>query len=161
MAKNEKKTISIADVNTANLDEKLKDANKMDQEILDMATEKMDKEEKERKADQLMRAIKKANYQNMRCHIDFKYMEDAAEAEKDVLKKTKESLENLMAGKITVEEYKDSVNEMCKEAGKKIDDAGEKRRKRIAELQSKYGEWYGLSWDDPFLRLSRKIRDNS
>lgn len=160
MAKENKKTISIADVNTANLDEKLKEANKMDQEVLDMATEKMDKEEKERKADQLMRAIKKANYQNMRCHIDFKYMEDAASAEKEVLKKTKESLESLMAGKITVEEHKDAVNDMCKEAGDAVEKAGTKRRKRIAELQSKYGDWYGLSWDDPFLRLSRKIRDN-
>ena len=162
MAKEAKKGgIAIADVTSSNLDESLKNANKMDQEVLEMATEKMEKEEKERKADELMRKIKKANYQNLRLHIDFKYNEETSDIEKQALKDQKVKMESMQKGEITPVEYDKAVEDLCTEATKKIKKAGEERRGRIKELQNTYGEWYGLRWDDPFLMMNEAIRNNA
>lgn len=159
MAKNkENSKLGIAEVNAQNLDESLKNANKMDEEILNMATEKMEKEEKERRADELLRKIKKANYQNFRMHIDFKYLDEAAEAEKEMLKSQKEELDKLVKGEITPVEYEDALTKIGNDGNKKIDSLADVRRNRIRELQKKYGEWYSLSWDDPFIRANAKIR---
>ena len=158
--KNEKKGgLKIADVTSANLDAQLKEANTMDQEVLDMATEKMEKEEKERRADELMRKIKKANYQNFRAHIDFKYFEECADIQKDMLKKQKDELDKLTKGEITPVEYEDAFAKIGKEGTKQIKDCSENRRGRIRELQKKYGEWYGLSWDDPYRMANAAIID--
>lgn len=160
--KNDKKGgLSIADVTTANLDEKLKSTNVMDQEVLDMATANLEKEEKERRADELMRKIKKANYQNMHCHIDFKYQEDCAEALKEMLKNQKAELDKMMKGEITAVEYEDALAKISKEGTKKINDNADKRRTRLRELQKSYGEWYGMSWDDPFVRANAAIREGA
>jgi hypothetical protein len=162
MAKETKKTgIGIAEVTSSNLDECLKNANKMDQEVLEMATSKMEKEEKERKADELMRKIKKANYQNFRLHIDFKYNEETSDIEKEALKEQKTRVDALMTGEITPVEYDKAVEDICTEATKKIKKAGDERRGRIKELQNRYGEWYGLRWDDPFLMINEAIRSNA
>ena len=131
----------------------------MDQEVLDMATEKMEKEEKERRADELMRKIKKANYQNFRQHIDFKYYEECSNVEKDMMKEQKESLDKLTKGEITPVEYEDAFTKIGKEGTKKINECADKRRGRIRELQKQYGEWYGLSWDDPYRRANAAIID--
>lgn len=156
--KNDSK-LGIAEVNAQNLDESLKNANKMDEEILNMATEKMEKEEKERRADELLRKIKKANYQNFRMHIDFKYLDEAAEAEKEMLKSQKEELDKLVKGETTPVEYEDALTKIGNDGNKKIDNLADVRRNRIRELQKKYGEWYSLSWDDPFIRANQKIRN--
>lgn len=162
MAKDDKKGgLKIAEVTSSNLDESLKSANRMDQEILDLATEKMAKEEKERKADELMRKIKKANYQNFRCHIDFKYFEECAEAEKAMLKKQKEQMDKLVAGEISTVEYEDEFAKIGKDGIKGINDYADTRRNRIRELQKQYGEWYGMSWDDPFVRANAAIREGA
>ncbi len=162
MAKNEKKGgLGIADVTTANLDEKLKSTNIMDQEVLEMATASLEKEEKERRADELMRKIKKANYQNMHCHIDFKYQEDCAEVLKDMLKKQKAEMDKMTKGEITAVEYEDALAKISKEGNKAIKDNADNRRKRLRELQKAYGEWYGLSWDDPFVQANAAIRDGA
>lgn len=158
--KNEKKGgLKIVDVNSENLDAKLKEANVMDQEVLDMATEKMEKEEKERRAEELMRKIKKANYQNLRCHIDFKYYEECNLAEKEMMKQQKEELDKLMKGEITPVEYEDAFAKIAKDGTKKIKDCADKRRGRIRELQKQYGEWYGMSWDDPYRMANAAIID--
>jgi DNA repair exonuclease SbcCD ATPase subunit len=162
MAKENKKGgLGIADVTTANLDEKLKSTNVMDQEVLDMATEKMEKEEKERRADELMRKIKKANYQNMHCHIDFKYQEDCAEVLKEMLKSQKAELDKMTKGEITAVEYEDALAKISKDGTKKINENADKRRTRLRELQKAYGEWYGMSWDDPFVRANAAIREGA
>lgn len=154
----ENSKLGIAEVNAQNLDESLKNANKMDEEILNMATEKMEKEEKERRADELLRKLKKANYQNFRMHIDFKYLDEAAEAEKEMLKSQKEELDKLVKGEITPVEYEDALTKIGSDGNKKIDNLADVRRNRIRELQKKYGEWYSFSWDDPFTRANAKIR---
>lgn len=160
--KNEKKGgIGIAEVTSSNLDESLKNANKMDQDVLDMATEKMEKEEKERRADELMRKIKKANYQNLRMHIDFKYTEETTDIQKEALKAQKVQMDEMKAGKITPTEYDTEIEKICSEATKKIKKAGDERRGRIKELQHTYGDWYGLRWDDPFLMMSDAVRNNA
>lgn len=163
MAKNNDKKggLSIADVTTANLDEKLKSTNTMDQEVLEMATANLEKEEKERRADELMRKIKKANYQNIHCHIDFKYQEDCADALKEMLKSQKAELEKVMKGESTAVEYEDALAKISKEGTKKINDNADKRRTRLRELQKSYGEWYGMSWDDPFVRANAAIREGA
>lgn len=158
--KNDKKGgLKIAEVSSDNLDAKLKEANVMDQEVLDMATEKMEKEEKERRADELMRKIKKANYQNFRQHIDFKYYEECSNVEKDMMKEQKEALDKLTKGEITPVEYEDTFAKIGKEGTKKIKECADKRRGRIRELQKQYGEWYGLSWDDPYRMANAAIID--
>jgi hypothetical protein len=158
--KNEKKGgLKIAEVTSDNLDAKLKEANTMDQEVLDMATEKMEKEEKERRAEELMRKIKKANYQNFRQHIDFKYYDECANVEKDMMKEQKDALDKLTKGEITPVEYEDIYAKIGKDGTKKIKDCADKRRGRIRELQKQYGEWYGLSWDDPYRMANAAIID--
>lgn len=159
MAKNkENSKLGIAEVNAQNLDESLKNANKMDEEILAIATEKMAKEEKDRRAEELMRKLKKANYQNLRIHIDFKYLDEAADVEKEMLKSQKEELDKLVKGEITPVEYEDALTKIGNDGNKKIDGLADVRRNRIRELQKQYGEWYSLSWDDPFIRANAKIR---
>lgn len=160
--KNDKKNgMQIAEVTTSNLDESLKKANTMDQEVLDMATEKMEKEEKERRADELMRKIKKANYQNLHCHIDFKYTEDTADVLKEMLKTQKGEMEKLMKGESTPVQYEDAIAKIGKDGTKKINDCADARRTRLRELQKTYGEWYGMSWDDIFVRANSAIRDGA
>jgi len=162
MAKDNKKgNQTVAEVNSSNLDESLKNANKIDQEILTMATDKLDKEDKERRADEIARKIKKANYQNFRCHIDFKYFEECADIEKDMLKKQKEQLDKLTSGQISAVEYEDEFAKIGKDGTKSINDRADARRTRIRELQKQYGEWYGMSWDDPFVRANRAIREGA
>ena len=69
--KNEKKGImEMLNGENLNVEEALKNANAMDQEVLEMAQNKMKEEEKKEKADQLIRMSKRAGWTNLRFLIE-------------------------------------------------------------------------------------------
>lgn len=160
MAKDNKKPVSIMDVDSSNLDEVLKNANTVDDEILKMAEEKISKEEKEEKADQLARMSKKAAYTNLKAHIEFKYTEECEDAYKDCMKKSKDLMEKLKKGELTPVAYGDELEKLIDDAIKAVDTAGKERRRRNKELTDKYTTYYSYNWDNPFNRLNRAIENN-
>jgi hypothetical protein len=76
-----------------------------------------------------------------------------------MMKEQKDAMDKLTGGEITPVEYEDIYAKIGKDGTKEIKDRADKRRGRIRELQKQYGEWYGLSWDDPYRMANAAIID--
>lgn len=159
--KDKKATATIAAVNEENFDEQIKNVNTFNEEILAMATEKMDKEEKERRADQLARMSRKATYINLRSVAQSKYTKECMNIMSECRDKTKGLLEDLKAGKITPVEYDDKLDEVIKDATKSIETKGKELRRRKTELEDAFPGYWSYSWNNPFERLNAAMRNNS
>jgi hypothetical protein len=163
MAKETKKGImEMLNGENLNVEEALKNANAMDQEVLEMAQNKMKEEEKKEKADELIRITKRAVYTNIRLKIDAKYTKDTKEVMDAARNKSLELLNDLKEGKLTPSQYESELEKMIDEQIKKVQECGKSRRDDMNELINSYvsSGYYSFSWSNPFNRLNRAIEDN-
>lgn len=164
--KNEKKGImEMLNGENVNVDEALKNANAMDQEVLEMAQNKMKEEEKKEKADQLIRMSKRAGWTNLRFLIEKRYTKECDEIESALLKESKNLLDCLSNGEkdkkpFTPTMYEQELDRITDESIKKIAEAGKKRREAMKELDASYVSYYCWGWANPFQRINRAIEDN-
>ena len=159
-----KKTSIIDMINDldGSISDNLKQANSMEEEVRQMAENKMKEEEKKEKADELIRITKRAVYTNIRLKIDAKYAKDTKEIMDGARNKSLEMLNDLKEGKITPSQYESDLDKMIDEQIKKVADCGKNRRADMKELDNSYvsSGYYSFMWSNPFNRLNRAIEDN-
>ena len=159
-----KKTSIIDMINDldGSISDNLKQANSMEEEVRQMAENKMKEEEKKEKADELIRITKRAVYTNIRLKIDAKYAKDTKEIMDAARNKSLEMLNDLKEGKITPSQYESDLDKMIDEQIKKVAECGKGRRADMKELDNSYvsSGYYSFMWSNPFNRLNRAIEDN-
>ena len=164
--KNDKKSImDMLNGENINVEEALKSANSMDDEIRQMAETKMKDEEKKEKADQLVRMSKRAGWTNLRFLIEKRYTKECDDIESGLLKESKNLLECLTKGEkdkkpFTPVMYEQELDKITDDSIKKISEAGKKRREAMRELDNSYVGYYCYGWSNPFQRINRAIEDN-
>lgn len=160
MAEKSKKNPSIMDVNEENFSESLKNANRYSEEIVKMAQENKEKDEKERQANEYGRIADKAAYLNLSLVARSKYGKKTAEILAGARNKSKELLERVTKGELTANEYDDEMAKMIDEHIKEVEKAGKELRSDLRELQNKFPNNWSYNWDNPFQRLNRAIESN-
>lgn len=166
MAKETKKGImEMLNDENINVDEALKSANSMDDEIRKMAEDKMKDEEKKEKADQLVRMSKRAGWTNLRFLIEKRYAKKCDDIEGELLKESKNLLECLSKGEkdkkpFTPTMYEKELDEIINSSIKKIEAAGKEMRAQKKELDASYVGYYYCGWGNPFQRVNHAIEDN-
>lgn len=168
MAKETKTGKSIMDMlngENVNVEDALKSANSMDDEIRQMAETKMKDEEKKEKADQLIRMSKRAGWTNLRFLIEKRYTKKCDDIESDLLKESKNLLDCLAKGEkdkkpFTPTMYEQELDKLINDSIKKIEEAGKDMRSQKKELDSSYVGYYCYGWSNPFQRINRAIEDN-
>lgn len=160
MAKETKKNVSFNDVNEENFSESLKNMNKYSEEIVKMAQENKEKDEKERQAREYARIADKAAYLNFRMVADAKYAKKTKEVYDDARAKSKELLDRVTKGELTANEYDEELTKMIDEQIKKVDALGKELTKDREELRNAFPNNWSYNWDNPFNRLNRAIERN-
>lgn len=166
--KENSKQISIMDAITnekVGVEEVLGQSNAMDDEIRKMAEDKMKEEEKQEKAEELIRISKQAAWTNLRLRIEKNYTNKTDDLVGDALKKSLELLNALKTGEkdkkpYTPTMYMNDLNNLADETVKNIAKAGNKRRELLSELEKSYVGYYSFAWSNPFTRINRAIEDN-
>jgi len=130
-----------------NIEDTIKNENKMDDKALDMAKEQIQKEKDERKANILRNAICKADYINKRELLELRKRRKEENATKAALTKSKELLDNLTSGKITPTEYEKQLGENDREKRKAFSEIDDKHRELVRELRDNYPAYYCYDWE--------------
>lgn len=158
--KETRKTIGLMDVNEDNFEQSLDNAGKFGEDVIALATENAEKEEKERKAREFNSIKNKAAYQKMRIVGDCQYAKKSMEIQKECMHKVDELFEKVAKGEIDAVDFDKAREEAIDEAVKKINELGKKRRTNLEKLRNAYPNHWSYSWDNPFARLNRAIEDN-
>jgi glutamyl-tRNA reductase len=156
----EKKGVSIMDVNEENFSESLKSVNKFGDDIVKMAQENKEKEDKERQAKEYARIADKASYTNLRMVADSKYAKKTADIYKSARDASKALLERVTKGELTASDYEDELEKIVDEHIKKVEAQGKELRKDRTELRNAFPNSYCYGWDNPWNRLNRAIENN-
>lgn len=150
----------LATANEDNIHEQLKNAQKMTQEVLELA-EKKDKEAKlNMKAEELNRISNKATYINLLSVLRTRFIRAKEKAISALREDTRKHLNDLKSGVLTPNEYEKAIDESVKEQMKKLEKANEEYKDGLKELRNEFpsGRWY--EWEDPFNRLNRFSENN-
>ncbi len=162
MGKETKKNATFIDAmndEKTSIKDQLKNMNTMSEEVREMATERMKKEEAEAQADELVRMSKRAVYTNLRLKIEAAYLKDATKHMADSRNKSLELLNQLKDGKLTPTQYQNELDKHVEEVMKKIQDTGKERRENLKELQSSAVAYWSFGWDSPFQKINRAFED--
>lgn len=144
---------NVATENNANVDvvenieTAIKNENKMDEKVLKMAQEQIQKEKDERKAAILKNAICKADYINKRELLDLRKRRKEEAITKKTLAKSKELLDKLINGEYTPTEYENALAESDKEKREAFIKLEDENRVLIQELRNNYPSYYCYDWE--------------
>lgn len=144
---------NVATENNANVDvvenieTAIKNENKMDEKVLNMAQEQIQKEKDERKAQILKNAICKADYVNKRELLELRKRRKEEAITKKTLTKSKELLDKLIKGEYTPTEYEKALAESDKEKREAFNKLEDENRTLIQELRDNYPSYYCYDWE--------------
>ena len=154
MAKqNEKKPeeakVNVPAMSEDNVMDRIKDQNRLSDENVKAALEKIQKEKDERKVKETTNMIMCAEYNTEKELIGLRARRREANITKETLKKNDEILAEVLEGKITPSEYREKKREILKEKDKKFCESRDQYDKEMYELKSSYtGEYcYMAEWD--------------
>lgn len=119
------------EVTTENVVEQLKAGNKFEEDVTNEAINQLKKEKKDRQVNELKRAINRASYDEKKCLISLRKGRAVEKLSKERLKNLDVCIDELKNGKLTPVEYE-----------KKTDAVKEEHRKKMAELDKEYEEYY-------------------
>lgn len=125
----------------------IKNENKMDEKVLSMAQEQIQKEKDERKAALLKNAICKADYINRREHIELRKRRKEEAITKKTLTESKELLDKLIAGELTPVEYEKKLQASDNAKRKAFNELEDDNRTLIQELRGNYPSYYTYEWE--------------
>lgn len=125
----------------------IKNENKMDEKVLNMAQEQIQKEKDERKAAILKNAICKADYINKRELIELRKRRKEEAITKKTLTESKELLDKLMNGELTPTEYEKKLQESDNAKRKAFNELEDDNRTLIQELRGNYPSYYCYDWE--------------
>ena len=153
MAKNEKKVeetkTNVPALSEDNVMDRIKDQNRLSDENVKAALEKIKKDKDDRKVKETTNMIMCAEYNTEKELINLRARRRESNITKETLKKNDDILEEVLAGKITPSEYREKKREISKEKDKKFSESREQYDKEMCELRNSYtGEFsYMSEWD--------------
>ena len=160
MAKNDKKTISLMDVNEDNFSDSLKRVNTFGEDIVKAAAEKEEEQNKERKIREYNGIKDKAVYLNLSLVARAKYSKKTNEILAEARNQSKDLLERVTKGELSANEYDEELKKVIDDQVKEVEKAGKVLRKDLEELRNAFPNHWSYSWDNPFQRLNRAIETN-
>lgn len=160
MAKDNKKTISLMDVNEDNFSESLKSVNTFGEDIVKAAAEKEEEANKERKIREYNSIKDKAVYLNLSLVARSKYSKKTNDILAEARNQSKALLDRVTKGELTATDYDDEMKKMIDEQMKEVEKAGKQLRKDLEDLRNAFPNHWSYSWDNPFQRLNRAIESN-
>ena len=160
MAKNDKKAISLMDVNEENFGEALKSVNTFGEDIVKAAAEKEEEQNKERKIREYNGIKDKAVYLNLSLVARSKYSKKTNDILAEARNQSKALLDRVTKGELTANDYDDEMKKMIDEQMKEVEKAGKQLRKDLEDLRNAFPNHWSYSWDNPFQRLNRAIESN-
>ena len=161
MAKNDnKKTMSLMDVNEENFGEALKSVNTFGEDIVKAAAEKEEEQNKERKIREYNSIKDKAVYLNLSLVARSKYSKKTNDILAEARNQSKALLDRVTKGELTATDYDDEMKKMIDEQMKEVEKAGKQLRKDLEDLRNAFPNHWSYSWDNPFQRLNRAIESN-
>ena len=153
MAKNEKEVeetkTNVPALSEDNVMDRIKDQNRLSDENVKAALEKIQKEKDERKVKETTNMIMCAEYNTEKELISLRARRRESNITKETLKKNDDLLADVLAGKITPSEYRDKKREVAKEKDKKFSESRDQYDTEMRELRNSYtGEFcYMAEWD--------------
>ena len=160
MAKDNKKAISLMDVNEENFSEALKSVNTFGEDIVKAAAEKEEEQNKERKIREYNNIKDKAVYLNLSLVARAKYSKKCNDIVAEARNQSKALLERVTKGELTATDYDKELKKAIDEQMKEVEKAGKQLRKDLEDLRNAYPNHWSYSWDNPFQRLNRAIESN-
>ena len=160
MAKDNKKTISLMDVNEDNFSESLKSVNSFGEDIVKAAAEKEEADNKERKIREYNSIKDKAVYLNLSLVARSKYSKKCNDIMTEARNQSKALLERVTKGELSANEYDEELKKVVDDQVKEVEKAGKTLRKDLEELRNAYPNHWCYSWDNLFQRLNRAIENN-
>lgn len=160
MAKDNKKTISLMDVNEDNFSESLKSVNTFGEDIVKAAAEKEEEANKERKIREYNSIKDKAVYLNLSLVARAKYSKKTNEILAEARNQSKALLERVTKGELSANEYDEELKKVIDDQVKEVEKAGKTLRKDLEELRNAFPNHWSFNWDNPFQRLNRAIENN-
>lgn len=160
MAKNDKKTISLMDVNEDNFSESLKSVNTFGDDIVKAAAEKEEEANKERKIREYNGIKDKAVYLNLSLVARAKYSKKTNEIMAEARNQSKALLERVTKGEFTATDYDEELNKVIDAQVKEVEKAGKQLRKDLEDLRNVFPNHWSYNWDNPYQRLNRAIENN-
>lgn len=153
MAKNEKKVeetmTNIPALSEENVMDRIKDQNRLSDENVKAALEKIKKDKDDRKVRETTNMIMCAEYNTEKELINLRARRRESNITKETLKKNDDILAEVLEGKITPSEYREKKREIAKEKDKKFSESRDQYDKEMCELRNSYtGEFsYMSEWD--------------
>ena len=161
MAKNDnKKTMSLMDVNEENFSESLKNVNTFGEDIVKAAAEKEEEQNKERNIREYNNIKDKAVYLNLSIVARAKYSKKTNDILAEARNESKALLDRVTKGELTATDYDDEMKEMIDKQMKEVEKAGKQLRKDLEDLRNAFPNHWSYNWDNPFQRLNRAIESN-
>lgn len=160
MAKNDKKTITLMDVNEENFDESLKSVNTFGEDIVKAAADKEEEANKERKIREYNNIKDKAVYLNLSLVARSKYSKKSNDVLAEARNQSKALLGRVTKGELTAVDYEEELNKIIDEQVKDVEKAGKQLRKDLENLRNAFPNHWSYNWDNPFQRLNRAIENN-
>lgn len=163
MAKKEEnkkgEAVALANITEENVIDQIKNANKYSKEIVKLADEQADKEQKERMARELNQVRDKATYINLKSVLKTRLIRAQEKAVSEMRKKSKELLDKITSGDITANDYDNEMDKELKRANDSIEKANEEFENNLKELKNQFPSSWSYEWDNPFRRIRRVNAD--
>ena len=149
MAKDNKKqeTATVAATSEENVMDVIKTGNLLKESNVAAALAEIEKEKDEKQKQEAKEMICIAQYNNLKALLQLRARRREERATKEFLSKTKEILDQVLAGKLTPNEYKAKKNELEEQKRKACNESDSELRKESTELQSSYEGRYRYYWD--------------
>ena len=122
MAKDNKKTISLMDVNEDNFSESLKSVNSFGEDIVKAAAEKEEADNKERKIREYNSIKDKAVYLNLSLVARSKYSKKCNDIMTEARNQSKALLERVTKGELSANEYDEELKKVIDDQVKEVGD---------------------------------------
>ena len=149
MAKENKKqeTATVAATSEENVMDVIKTGNLLKESNVAAALAEIEKEKDEKQKQEAKEMICIAQYNNLKALLQLRARRREERATKEFLSKTKEILDQVLAGKLTPNEYKAKKNELKEQKRKVCTESDAELRKESDELQNSYEGRYRYYWD--------------
>ena len=149
MAKDNKKqeTATVAATSEENVMDVIKTGNLLKESNVAAALAEIEKEKDEKQKQEAKEMICIAQYNNLKALLQLRARRREERATKEYLSKTKDILDQVLAGKLTPIEYRTKKNELEEQKRKACTESDTELRKESMELQSSYEGKYRYYWD--------------
>ena len=148
MAKETKKAAgNEVAVTEENVLDQIKNGNLMKEANVKAAIDEIEKKKDERQKNEAMNMICAAKYSNSKALLELRARRREEKNTKEYLTKTKELLDNVLAGKITPTEYQKKREELRDEFRKKNRESDNQLTEEMQELRNSFEGRWQYWWD--------------